>query len=120
MKKKTMKLTAVLALVLVVSGVSAFATAGGKNDPLVSLSYLNEKLKDDIHLNNTEMTRWDFAGGFISHISPKTKVKVFSFAKSGLAYFLAQNGVTCISPSECVCILKETARMLIKKEETNA
>ena len=42
MKKKTMKLAAVLALVLVVSGVSAFATAGGKNDPLVSLSYLNE------------------------------------------------------------------------------
>ena len=84
------------------------------------LSYLKEKLKDDIHLNNTEITRWDFAGGFISHISPKTKVKVFSFAKSGLAYFLAQNGVTCMSPSECVCILKETARILIKKEETNA
>ena len=42
MKKKMMRLTAALALVLVVAGVSAYATAGGKNDPLVSLSYLNE------------------------------------------------------------------------------
>lgn len=42
MKKKLMKLTAVLALVLVVTGVSVYATAGGQNDPLVSLSYLNE------------------------------------------------------------------------------
>ena len=42
MKKKMIKLTAVLALVLVVAGISAYATAGGKNDPLVSLSYLNE------------------------------------------------------------------------------
>ena len=42
MKRKLMKWTAALALVLVVAGVSAYATAGGKNDPLVSLSYLNE------------------------------------------------------------------------------
>ena len=42
MKRKMMKWTAALALVLVVAGVSAYATAGGKNDPLVSLSYLNE------------------------------------------------------------------------------
>ncbi|MBR2928605.1 MAG: hypothetical protein IKC24_05565 [Oscillospiraceae bacterium] len=42
MKRKLMKWTAVLALVLVVAGVSAYATAGGQNDPLVSLSYLNE------------------------------------------------------------------------------
>ncbi len=48
MKKKTMKLAAVLALVLVVTGVSAYATAGGKNDPLVSLSYLNETFLDTV------------------------------------------------------------------------
>ena len=42
MKKKLMKLTAVLALVLLLAGVSVYATAGGKTDPLVSLSYLNE------------------------------------------------------------------------------
>ena len=42
MKKIMMRLAAVLALVLMITGVSAYATAGGKNDPLVSLSYLNE------------------------------------------------------------------------------
>lgn len=36
------KLALVLALVLTLTGVSAFAVAGGENDPLVSLSYLNE------------------------------------------------------------------------------
>ncbi len=48
MKKKTMKWAAALALVLVVTGVSAYATAGGKNDPLVSLSYLNEVFMDTV------------------------------------------------------------------------
>lgn len=32
----------ILALLLTIGGVSAFASAGGANDPLVSLSYLNE------------------------------------------------------------------------------
>lgn len=84
------------------------------------LSYLKEKLKDDIHLNNTEMARWDFAGGFLSDINKKTKVKEYRFAHSGLTYFLAKNGITCMSPAECVCILKETARILIAKEENDA
>ena len=48
MKKKMMKLAAVLALVLVVTGVSVSATAGGKTDPLVSLSYLNEVFLDTV------------------------------------------------------------------------
>ena len=36
------KLAVVLSLVLLLTGVSVFAAAGGQNDPLVSLSYLNE------------------------------------------------------------------------------
>ncbi len=36
------KLAIALSLVLLLTGVSVFATAGGQNDPLISLSYLNE------------------------------------------------------------------------------
>lgn len=55
MKKKMMKLTAVLALVLVVAGVGAYATAGGANDPLVSLSYLNETFMNNVTARVQEM-----------------------------------------------------------------
>lgn len=50
MKRKTgmRKLAAVLSLVLLLTGISAFATAGGENDPLVSLSYLNETFLDTV------------------------------------------------------------------------
>lgn len=55
MKKKMMRITVVLALVLVVAGMSAYATAGGKNDPLVSLSYLNETFLDTVTKKVQEM-----------------------------------------------------------------
>ncbi len=44
MKKRNgmRRLAIVLSLVLLLTGASAFASAGGERDPLVSLSYLNE------------------------------------------------------------------------------
>ena len=57
MKKKMMKLTSVLALVLMVAGVGAYATAGGQNDPLVSLSYLNETFMDTV-TEKVQQRKW--------------------------------------------------------------
>lgn len=31
------------------------------------IDYLKEKLKEDVHLNNTQLQRWDEAGGFCLH-----------------------------------------------------
>ena len=82
-----------------------------------SLDELKEKLKHDIHLNNTPLAVWDGASGFSFKVNRKTQTEECVPLRYGMKSMLKDNGITCYSPSECVCILKETARMLI--EEVN-
>lgn len=77
---------------------------------------LEEKLKEDANINNTEYTSWLIAAGFRSEINRKTKAEEIIPLHSGLASFLRFSGITCFSPSECVSILKETARRLCENE----
>jgi hypothetical protein len=70
------------------------------------IEYLKEKLKEDVHLNNTELQRWDEAGGFwFRNGNPY-------YTATGLPILFRSNGITCFSPSDGVCVLKEAARML--------
>lgn len=68
--------------------------------------------KGDVHFNNTSMEGWDKAGGFIPYINKRTKTMEYLKTPSGLANLLRSNGINCWSPSDMVCILKETARIL--------
>ena len=76
------------------------------------LDYLKEKYKEDVHFNNTPIRIWDAAGGFVVHMHSKTKVQEYHHLRMGLADLFAHNGITCFSPSDVVCVLKETARRL--------
>ena len=76
------------------------------------LNYLKEKYKDDIHFNNTSVRIWDAASGFMPMMHNKTKAQAYHHFRMGLADLFIHNGITCFSPSDCVCVLKETARIL--------
>lgn len=76
------------------------------------LDYLKEKLKEDIHLNNTDMRYWDYATGCIPIINVKTKVQTWRHTGYGIGGLFIDNGITCYSPSDGVCVLKEVARRL--------
>lgn len=67
---------------------------------------IKEKLKSDIHLNNTRLQEWYEAGGFWFYKGELT------YKAIGLSRLFVQNKITCFSPSDCVCVLKETARIL--------
>ena len=69
----------------------------------------------DVHFNNTSMERWDRAGGFIPYINRRSKTMEYQKVPSGLANLLCSNGINCWSPSDMVCILKETARILCEE-----
>ena len=68
--------------------------------------------KGDAHLNSSCMTTWNAASGFVCKLNPKTKTQDYYFQGYGLGALLIRNGITCFSPSDCVSILKESARML--------
>ena len=70
---------------------------------------IKEKLKSDTNLNNTRLQAWDEASGFWHRKGEPT------FAATGLSTLFRRNKITCFSPSECVCVLKETARLLCNK-----
>lgn len=70
------------------------------------IDYLKEKLKEDVHLNNTQLQRWNEAGGFCLHHGEAY------YTASGLSILFRRNRITLFSPSDCVCVLKEAARML--------
>ena len=71
---------------------------------------LKEKLKSDIHLNNTRLKAWEESSGFWYRNGEQYHVL------TGLSCFLRANKITCFSSSECVCLLKETARLLYSVE----
>lgn len=82
------------------------------------INFLKEKFQEDIHFNNTPMQAWDYAAGFMPYIDNKTKKKMYkqtgtSFDLGGL---FIKNGITCFSPSDGVCVLKETARIICEGE----
>ncbi len=70
------------------------------------IDYLKEKLKEDVHLNNTTLQRWDEASGFCFHRGEPY------YTACGLSILFRRNGITCFSPSDGVCVLKEAARIL--------
>lgn len=76
------------------------------------IDYLKEKLKDDIHLNNTNIRAWDAASGFIPVVNRKTKVQEYKRLHYGIGNLFLDNGITCFSLSDGVCVLKEAARRL--------
>lgn len=76
------------------------------------LDYLKEKLKEDVHLNNTKMVSWNAAAGFRSVINKRTQTETIIPLHYGLPTLFVNNGITCFSPSDGVCVLKEAARRL--------
>jgi len=79
------------------------------------LDFIREKLKEDEHLNNTAISQWDYATGFISYINKNTKTQEYERTRYGLVSLFRMNGITCYSVSEGVCVLKEAARMLVRE-----
>lgn len=77
--------------------------------PYRDVAWLRKKVAEDPFLNNTDMTPWDFASGFICY---KSEVK---YTGSGLWRLYRQHGVTSASNSEGVCLLKEAARLMCER-----
>ena len=76
------------------------------------IEYLRERIKHDIHLNNTEMERWNVAAGFMSVIDKKAGSQYYKPIPYGVSYLFLSKGITTFSPADGVCVLKETARIL--------
>lgn len=79
------------------------------------IEYLRERVKYDIHLNNTEMERWNVAAGFMSVIDKRTRTQYNKPIPHGIPYLFLIKGITSFSPSDGVCVLKETARILCEE-----
>ena len=77
------------------------------------LDFLEEKMKEDIHFNNTSLANWDRAAGFI--VRGAQCIPMYD----GITHLFRRNGITSYSCSDGVCVLKEAARMLCKKEVLN-
>lgn len=75
------------------------------------LEVLREKIKYDTAFNNTKMSEWDRASGFVC---PPGDCK---FIGGGIVPLYSKHGITSFSNSDGVCLLKEAARRLIEREE---
>lgn len=73
------------------------------------LDVLKEKFKFDVHFNNTNLQAWEEASGFWYRKGN------LEFMSTGLSVLLRRNKITCFSSSECVSLLKETARLLCEQ-----
>ena len=76
------------------------------------LDFLKTKFKEDKHFNNTKLVSWMSSAGFRKVINNKTKAEDIFSLHCGLSILFMENGITCFSPSDCVSVLKETARRL--------
>lgn len=76
------------------------------------IAYLQEKLKEDVYLNNTSLHEWDNAAGFQPTLNRRTQTMDYVYHCNGLSSLFVSNGITSFAPSEGVCVLKEAARML--------
>ena len=70
-----------------------------------------EKLKSDPHLNNTDMSKWDAASGFVCR---GAGCKLIG---GGIWALYSKYGINAASKSDGVCVLKEAARRLVEREE---
>lgn len=84
-----------------------------------SLDLIREKLKEDEHLNNTDIRSWDLATGFAPYINKNTKTQEYERTRYGLTSLFRMNGITCYSVSEGVCVLKEAARLLVRETDND-
>lgn len=72
---------------------------------------LRKKLKEDPYLNNTPMSAWDRASGFVcSGIDCR-------YIGGGIWELYRRHGINTASNSDGVCVLKEAARRLVEREE---
>ena len=74
--------------------------------------FLKAKYETDTNFNNIKLNSWMLYAGFQRNINRKTQTETIIPLRYGLSNLLVANGITCFSPSECVSILKEAARML--------
>lgn len=81
-----------------------------------TLGEIRHALCSDQHLNNLPMRQWDAAAGFVEYVNMKSKTKEMRRIRSPLQILLQKAGVTCYSPAECVCVLKECARLKRRQE----
>ena len=72
---------------------------------------LRKKMKSDPYLNNTAMSKWDAASGFVCRCGD------CKFIGCGIWALYRQHGINAASDSDGVCILKEAARRLVAREE---
>lgn len=72
---------------------------------------IRKKLKSDPYLNNTAMSKWDAASGFVCRCGD------CKFIGGGIWALYRQHGINAASNSDGVSILKEAARRLVEREE---
>lgn len=71
-----------------------------------TLEQVKNALRTDKHMNNLAIRIWDSAAGFTGCQTGRAMLMPSPF--TGI---LRKAGVKSFSPSDCVCILKEAARM---------
>ncbi len=80
---------------------------------------IREKLKSDPHLNNTPMSAWDKASGFLCGVFGNAHTQRYDCrcVGGGIWELYRKHGITAASNSDGVCVLKEAARRLVEREE---
>ena len=80
---------------------------------------LREKVKEDPYLNNTPMSAWDRASGFMCGVFGNGHRQEYDcrFIGGGIWELYRRHGITAASNSDGVCVLKEAARRLVEREE---
>ena len=73
-----------------------------------SLEEIQEAIKEDEHLNNLSMKKWDRASGFISDRQSNV-----IFVGGGLWNLYRKAGINAASCAQGVCVLKEAARQWV-------
>lgn len=77
--------------------------------PYKDVDWLRKKAKENPYFNNTDMTPWDFASGFVCHegyVIP---------TGGGLWRLYRRHGIDSASNAEGVCLLKEAARLMCER-----
>lgn len=68
------------------------------------------------HFNSIPISKWDAACGYSSRIGFDGRQQYIPGGYS-LRQLLSTNGITCVSLAECVCLLKECARIIVEEAE---
>ena len=92
--------------------------------PVDDIDHLKRSYSNDKHLNNIPLKKWDAASGYYPATDKSGRQIYKQLGKNyyskdnphNLAELLMANDITSFSVSECVCILKECARMWAEEE----